>query len=123
MPDVVIKKSKIQGKGVFAGRNFKKGEVVLKWKLKVLSKTDVDRLAKRQKHYLYKFGGKFYLQQSPEKFVNHSCDPNTKTKGFSDIAIKNIKKGEEITSKYTKASLPVGFKCRCGNKSCIKTIK
>ena len=31
MTDVTVKKSKIHGMGVFAARNFKKGEVILKW--------------------------------------------------------------------------------------------
>lgn len=29
--DVIVKKSKIDGKGVFAARDFKKGEIVIKW--------------------------------------------------------------------------------------------
>ncbi len=38
MKDIVVKKSKIIGKGVFAIRDFKKGEVVLKWNPKPITK-------------------------------------------------------------------------------------
>ena len=31
MVDVAVKKSKIEGLGVFALRDFKKGEIVIKW--------------------------------------------------------------------------------------------
>jgi len=31
MADVIVKKSKIHGLGVFASRNFKKGEIIIKW--------------------------------------------------------------------------------------------
>ncbi len=55
--------------------------------------------------------------QSPEKFVNHSCQANTKVKNGCDIAIKNIKKGEEITADYGK-EISVSFICRCGHKNC-----
>jgi len=34
MKSVVVKKSKISGKGVFASRDFKKGEIVLRWRPK-----------------------------------------------------------------------------------------
>ena len=55
--------------------------------------------------------------QSPERFVNHSCESNTTVKNRSDIAIKNIKKGEEITSNYSSHGIE-SFKCKCGSKGC-----
>jgi len=40
--DVLVKRSKIEGKGVFAKRNFKKGEVVIKWNTDtILTKEEV----------------------------------------------------------------------------------
>lgn len=123
MQRVIVKKSNIHGKGVFASRNFKKGEIVLKWKPKFLSKSDTKELSEKDKHFLYKVGKKYLLEQPPERFVNHSCMPNTRVMGYSDVALRNIKKGEEITSRYGKASLPVGFICECGSHNCKKKIK
>jgi SET domain-containing protein len=112
--DIVVKKSKINGKGVFAKRDFKKGEIVLKWNPKILTKLEADKLTIKQKHYLYQKRNKYFLMQSPEKYVNHSCDANTVAKNKSDIATRNIRKGEEVTSSYANFS----FKCTCGSKKC-----
>ena len=59
--------------------------------------------------------------QSPEKFVNHSCEPNTHVKNSCDVAVRNIKKGEEITSDYGKNNF-VSFICKCGGKNCRGAI-
>ncbi|MDD5341733.1 MAG: SET domain-containing protein [Patescibacteria group bacterium] len=122
--DIVVKKSKLNKKGVFAIRNFKRGEVVLKWKSKkVLTKEEVDRLPESERHHVSHYTpGEFLLQQKPERFVNHSCDPNTKVGNNCDVAIKDIKKGEEITSDYSVADIQLHFKCDCGSKNCRKYI-
>lgn len=120
--NIIVKKSKINKKGVFAVRDFKKGEIVLKWTPKFLGKFEVEKLKNDQKHYIYKDGkDKYLLMQSPEKFVNHSCEANTQVKNHCDIAIRDIKKGEEITSDYGKGSL-VSFECQCGSKNCRSVI-
>ena len=119
--NIIIKKSKTNKKGVFAARNFKKSEVVLKWKSnKILTKEQVDKLSKSEKHYVSSYvPGEYLFQQAPERYVNHSCSPNTEVKNNCDIAIKDIKKSEEITSDYTKDhNLQTHFKCHCGSKKC-----
>jgi len=119
--NIEVKKSKIHGKGVFAKRNFEKGEVVLKWNPKKLSLKKGESPTKEQKKNTISKQGKYYLMQPPERYVNHSCEPNTKMNinKFKDIAIKSIKKGEEITSSYPNID---GEKesCRCGSKKCKK---
>ncbi|MFA5349172.1 MAG: SET domain-containing protein-lysine N-methyltransferase [Candidatus Paceibacterota bacterium] len=119
MDNTIIKKSGINKKGVFANRNFKKGEIVLDWNPKSLDKEEVKKLKSAYRHYLYQDEkGKFFLMRSPEKYVNHSCDANTKTGDKCDIAVRDIKKGEEITSDYYKEGSFVTFKCNCGSKNC-----
>ena len=58
------------------------------------------------------------------RFVNHSCDANTTAKNFSDVAKRDISKGEEITADYTE-ELPSNtyMECKCGSKNCKKIIK
>ena len=116
MQDVVVKDSRISGKGVFAGRNFKKGETVLTWHPKILTNKEVTRLSKNDKNYLIE-GKQNLLMQPPERYVNHSCDSNTKPTEKSDVAIKDIKIGEEITSDYSRIT-SVSFTCHCGSKNC-----
>ena len=122
--NVVIKKSKIHGKGVFANRDFKKGEVVLRWKPKLLKESEIQKLPAKERHYVYKDKkGKYFLMQAPEKYVNHSCEANTIVKNQCDVAIRHIKKGEEITSDYGKEGSFVNFICKCGSKKCRGIVK
>jgi SET domain-containing protein len=117
-PGIIVKTSKINKKGVFAARNFKKGETILSWRPKTVTKTAADKLSTAQKKYIERSkNGKYLLMQAPERFVNHSCWPNTRTARNSDIAIRNIKKGEEITSRYSRSDLAM-FKCNCSDKNC-----
>ena len=60
----------------------------------------------------------YFLMQIPERYVNHSCNANTFVKNNSDIAIRDIKKGEEITSNYSDSE-PLDFECKCGSENCV----
>lgn len=120
--DTIIKKSKISGKGVFALRDFKKGEVVLKWSPKSIIKDHIEKMSTSKKKYILQVGRKYFLMQAPEKYVNYSCEPNTNTKNLCDIAVRNIKKGEEIASNYGGESQD-DFLCKCGSKKCKKSAK
>jgi uncharacterized protein len=123
MKDIIVKKSKINKKGVFVLRDFKKGEAIFKWKPKKLTETEFAKINENEKHYTMKVGkGKYFLMQPPERFVNHSCNPNTKVKNNCDVAIRNIKKGEEITSDYKSGGIVI-FKCKCGSKDCKDKVK
>lgn len=114
---IVIKKSKIHGRGVFAARDFKEGEVVLHWKPKKVYAVQLARLSQDQKKYLAKSGKQYLLMQPPEKYVNFSHEANTLMGENCDIAKRYIKKGEEITSDY-KDGMFADFKCNCGSKKC-----
>lgn len=116
---VIVKQSNIHGKGVFATRDFKADDIVLQWdKSRLLSVEETKKLTNDEKRYINLVDGIYIQMQEPEKYVNHSCNPNTTTKQFSDIATRNIKKGEEITSNYNEESpTSVKFKCDCGDCS------
>lgn len=118
----MVKKSKIEGKGVFALRDFKKGEVVLKWNPKPITKAASEELSDLMKRYVGHTGKNYRLMQSPEKYVNHSCESNTFTKNLCDVAARNIKKGEEITSNY-EGEGSNDFSCKCGSEKCKKNTK
>ncbi|MFA6271635.1 MAG: SET domain-containing protein [Patescibacteria group bacterium] len=122
--NIIVKESKINNKGVFAGRDFKKGEIVLPWQANtILTMEEVKKLPPEERHYIANFkDGQFLHQQEPERYVNHSCDPNTESGENCDIAIRDIKAGEEITSDYAKAKMNIHFECNCGSKNCRKQI-
>jgi len=123
--EVMVKNSKIEGKGVFALRNFKKGEVILHWDAsKTLLKEVSDKMSQNDKKYVSFLGGKYIIMQAPEKYVNHSCEPNTTAKNFCDIAIRDIKKEEEITADYAEELPPdTSLEYHCGSKKCRGVIR
>ena len=106
MKDVLIKKSKIGQfeKGVFANKYFKKGEVVIKYGLKPLTKEQYKKLPKSEKMFTHSHWGQIYLYSIPERYVNHSNSPNVQQNLVKqcDIALRDIKKGEEITGDSKK---------------------
>src|SRR3989344_7157958 len=118
------KGSKVQGKGVFATQDIKKGSVVLEVDDSQVVE-DASKLTKYQNEYEcdYLANGKVVLMQSPEKYINHSCDPSTYVKTINRkrkvLAMRDIKKGEEITYDYSINGYNDGtFKCRCGSPIC-----
>ncbi len=124
MTDIIVKRSKIHGLGIFAARDFKKGEVGIRWKTyKQISKENIDKLPEEEKHNISYIDGK-YILVPPEGRINHSCDPNVYLANFCYIAKRDIKKGEEITTDYRKESEPsFEMKCNCGSKICRGIIK
>jgi len=105
MNDVVIGKGNLTGKGVYANRDFKRGEIVIKYRLKPLTPEEFDELPDWEKEFTHTQFGVLNLYSEPERYVNHSNKPNTYQSfenGGADIALKDIKKGEAITTDATK---------------------
>src|SRR3989338_10093049 len=114
--DVIVRKSDIEGKGVFATRNFKKGETVLDWSDSPILTSQAEVL-EEDKKYIYYDKDKRVLVKPPAMYVNNSCDPNTFIRDFFGIAKRDIKKGEEITEDYSKENNPyLKIKCNCISK-------
>lgn len=121
--NIIVKNSKIHGKGVFANKNFKKGYVVLRYNPIQINDEDFKKLSDKEKESIFVKNGNHMRHTSPAIYVNHSCNPNTNPSDNSDIAIKNIKKGEEITSDYSIDSPSINMKCNCKSKNCRGLIK
>jgi len=53
------------------------------------------------------------------RLVNHSCDPATVSVGASlEIALRDVRPGDEITCDYGTLNLTGVLECRCGASSC-----
>ena len=78
---VFVKESRIQGKGVFAAQNFKQGETILAINDTHIV-TDEGVLTEHQRQFECDWlgDGKTVLLQEPEKYINHSCGPNSYVK-------------------------------------------
>ena len=128
MRDVLIRESNIEGKGVFAARNFKEGEAVLSIDdSRVVF--DVDTLTSYQRQYECDWleDGKIVLMKAPEKHINHSCNPNTYVKTIDGmrtvLAMRDIRQGEEVTYDYAiNGFYDSDEPCHCGGKNCRKKI-
>lgn len=105
---VIIDKGNLAGKGVYAGRDFKKGEVVIRYNLSILTKSELESLPPTEKQFTHKHSGTHYLYSEPERYVNHSDYPNTyqDLKNKCDVALRDIKKNEEITTNAAKDDSP-----------------
>ncbi|MBI5224176.1 SET domain-containing protein [Candidatus Micrarchaeota archaeon] len=121
---IVIRESSISGKGIFAARDFETGEIILRWNpLRILSSDELAELSSEEKHYVSFVEGKYLLMNSPERYINHSCDPNTHVIDMCDVALRDIKIGEEITSDYSTCDIPQNkFECSCKSKNCRKIL-
>jgi len=125
MGKVIIKKTKNKGLGVFASRNIKEGEKVTVWHpKKIISEDEMKTLPKdEQDHTTLTGDGNYIIMGEPERFVNHSCNPNTFVKDKKDIALRDIKKGEEVTSDYSINGINSWkMRCLCGSKNCRRIV-
>lgn len=104
MNNVIISKGNLAGKGVYANRDFKKDEIVIKYNLKSLTEQEFKNLQENEKEFTHTHGGVIHLYSEPERYVNHSKNPNTyqDITNECDIALRDIKKGEMITTDATK---------------------
>lgn len=102
--DILLKESKIcqfdDQIGAFANRDFKKGEVVIKWNLEALSEDEYEKLSQYEKdNFCHYRSGIRWLYPDPERHVNRSSHPNV-TPDFekqANIALRDILKGEELS--------------------------
>ena len=105
--DTYLDKSKINGVGVFAKENVKKGEKIKEVRPEFEIEFDKENLprmplalARMVDNYAYERekGSKIVvLGIDNEKYLNHSDDPSVNDDG---IALKDIKIGDEITINY-----------------------
>ena len=118
--DIVVRPSRIHGKGLFARRLFETGETVLRWDVsQLIPKEDFALLSPTEQHYTHPFDeGRLVLVQPPARFVNHSCNNNTEVRDFCDVAIRQIAPEEEITSSYSSDGSGSEFICSCGSENC-----
>lgn len=95
--DVVVKKSSIgqfeDNLGVYANRNFKKGEVVIEFNLTTLPTEEFNKLSLyKRENFCHKRDGIIYFYPDPARYVNRSKFPNVLSdiKKEVNIALRDI---------------------------------
>ena len=126
--NIIVKKSKISGRGIYAKRDIKKGEAVYTVRGKIHTFHPDDDSWSMQNAVGYEKNK--WLNPDPDnalRFTNHSCEPNSiLARGMKVIALRDIKKDEEITIDYSFTEGDSGSemgRCYCKSKGCRKEIK
>ena len=129
MKHVVVGPSRIHGNGLFAARDFRSGERILRRNDSRLV-TDDNPLGEGEHEYHCDWiaDGRVVYVQEPERYTNHSCDPNAYVEVDEDgtrycTARRDISAGEEITYDYCiDMDGGIAQPCDCGASRCRKTI-
>jgi len=132
---ITIRKSKIHSKGAFARKDIPKGTNIIEYIGRKITNKESDEIsekeAKKNIVYLFELTKRYTLDGNiPEniaRFINHSCSPNAESVNDSGhiwiAAIKDIKKGEEVTYDYQLETDDYkDHPCKCGSKICRKYI-
>ena len=140
---VVVRRSKIQGRGVYATRAIGKGERIIEYTGRLITNQEADAQCDDEgmrRHHTFLFGvdDEFTVDGAKggneARFINHSCDPNCESviegrRVFID-ALRDIGAGEEVAYDYwyttdrgyTLEDLRRIYPCRCGATTCRGTL-
>jgi len=141
-PRIVVRRSGIHGRGVFARRLLREGETVCEYKGERISEAEIGRRYPEDMdgvNHTFVFGIEYDLNidggvnGNIARWINHACDPNCDTfekgKRIYVRAIRDIRPGEELSYDYaieageplTKA-VKARWPCWCGTKKCRGTV-
>ncbi len=124
---VKVKKSRIAGKGAYALQNIPARKKIGDLGGVIITMKEAMRLIKDLKVInMVELEDDLALNASADpndmRFINHSCDPNTFMRVMKNrvefYALKNIRKGEELSCDYGETHHEGTLPCRCGAKNC-----
>jgi len=132
-----IKKTNIdkKGLGLYAAQNIKKGTKIINYIGKIITKKQTEQSQKYDNAkpiYLFNLNNRYDLDGdysfNTARLINHSCSNNCEYDGKGlklwVTAIRDIKKGEELTCDYGFGYDEdyKQFPCNCGSKNCCGYI-
>lgn len=122
--DLIVKKTRVRGNGVFANWVLKKGGLIIRGKPTSISPI--------RTNYSFQLDFNFHVElDEPARLINHSCEPNLGVKnnsygGYDFFALKDIFFNEELTWDYCTTeyySISRKTTCLCGTGNCRGKIK
>ena len=128
MSDVEVRPSSIEGLGLFAARPVRAGERIRQINVvREVTPTSPlrEELGERADHCDYP-NGRVVLLGIPDRYINHSCDPNAYVLYEDDrsflVARRDVPPGQEITCDYNiNITGGTAWSCRCGAARCSGT--
>lgn len=137
---VLIRGSKIHGKGAFAKCDIPKSTKIIEYLGEKITKAESDRRAeampKASKHgegavYIFQLNQRYDIDGNvnwnPARFINHACETNCQSDIIKGkiwiIATRDIKKGEELHYDYGyNLDNWQQHKCFCKKSNCLGYI-
>lgn len=129
--NVVVRSSGVHGRGLFAKRDIKEGERVLQYMGEKVDKKEGTRRTDKQwdrgRVYTFELNKTHDIDGSPPwnvaRLANHSCNPNCESRNDRGraiwvVALRDIRKGEEISYDYNFPLTDPPPVCRCGAANC-----
>jgi D-alanine-D-alanine ligase len=127
-----IKGTSIAGFGIYAKDNITAGENIYTGEgrsQRLITRRHVETHWNEEeketfRRYAYPLSRELFIlwDENPSEWApqNHSCDPNAGYDGLNVVALRNIKKGEELTLDYATFldENMEPFQCNCGAKNC-----
>ena len=142
-PSIIVRKSGIQGRGVFATRPIRKGDLIIEYLGERMTHDEVgdrydDESSRRHHTFLFSVDDELCIDGGVNGneacLINHSCAPNAfaeiKNRRIFIRADRVIEPGEEIVydywystdPDYTLDDLKRIYPCRCGAAECRGTL-
>ena len=103
--DLAIGQGALDGKGIFADRDFLPGEEVVSFHLRELTLAEFRDLPETdQLLFVHSYGGRRFLYPTPVRYANHSDQPTVREdfERSRFIALRRISRGEPITIDATR---------------------
>lgn len=122
---IKVAESGIHHRGVFAVEEINRGERVVPYTGRLLTKA---QSARSQSFYLFELNRKYdVIGLNIARYINHSCRPNCETeidRGRIWVrAIRKIRVGEELTYNYHyDLEESKDYPCLCGQPGCVGAI-
>jgi SET domain-containing protein len=144
VPPIVVRRSRIQGRGVFATRDIAESERIMEYTGARISHEEADALCpddealERHHTFLFAVDDRLVIDGgrggNEARYINHSCDPNCEVviarRRVYIHAVRDIASGEELLydywystdESYTIEDLRRIYPCRCGAEACRGTL-
>jgi uncharacterized protein len=138
-----VRRSSIQGRGVFATRKIPRGAEIVEYRGEIIDDDEADRRYPwsdevRHHTFLFRLDNGMNLDAgrrgNAAKYINHSCEPNCEAVEDEEsrvfiYALRDIRRGEELTYDYHyvldephNAANKKLYPCYCGTPKCRGTI-
>lgn len=140
---VIVRRSRIQGRGVFAARDFREGEAIIEYTGALITHAEADAQCddegmRRHHTFLFAVDDRYVIDGArggnESRYINHSCEPNCESliarRRVFIHALRDVASGEELLydywyvtdDAYTMEDLRRIYPCRCRAASCRGTL-